>query len=54
MPLLRQNVLASPGYTPGEQPADTSTNENLGPPSPRVLGAIRATNNLHRKINLSR
>ncbi|HVX86559.1 MAG TPA: histidinol-phosphate transaminase [Phycisphaerae bacterium] len=46
-PPLRQNVLASPGYTPGEQPADTSTiklntNENPYPPSPRVLDAIRA------------
>ncbi len=47
MPIFRPNVRSSPGYIPGEQPADTSTvklntNENPYPPSPRVLAAIHA------------
>ena len=44
--LLRSNVRAMAGYTPGEQPRDgafvkLNTNENPYPPSPRVLDAIR-------------
>jgi histidinol-phosphate aminotransferase len=47
MGLFRDNILASAGYVPGEQPADLATiklntNENPYPPSPRVLEAIRA------------
>ncbi len=47
MNLIRPNILASSGYIPGEQPADTTTiklntNENPYPPSPRVMEAIRA------------
>ena len=47
MSFLRQNVLNSAGYVPGEQPTDPSviklnTNENPYPPSPRVMEAIRA------------
>jgi len=46
MSIVRQNILASSGYVPGEQPADTSTiklntNENPYPPSPRAMDAIR-------------
>jgi histidinol-phosphate aminotransferase len=45
--LLRANIRAMDGYTPGEQPRDgafikLNTNENPYPPSPRVLEAIRA------------
>src|SRR5438094_10616024 len=44
--LLRPNIRAMAGYTPGEQPRDhaylkLNTNENPYPPSPRVLEAIR-------------
>ncbi len=47
MSLVRENVLKSAGYIPGEQPADSTTiklntNENPYPPSPRVMDAIRA------------
>jgi histidinol-phosphate aminotransferase len=45
--LLRPNIRAMAGYTPGEQPRDgtfikLNTNENPYPPSPRVLEAMRA------------
>jgi histidinol-phosphate aminotransferase len=44
---LRSNIRAMAGYTPGEQPRDSTfiklnTNENPYPPSPRVFEAIRA------------
>ena len=47
MNLVRDNILKSAGYVPGEQPTDTSTiklntNENPYPPSPRVMAAIGA------------
>jgi histidinol-phosphate aminotransferase len=47
MQILRQNVINSAGYVPGEQPTDPSviklnTNENPYPPSPKVMDAIRA------------
>jgi histidinol-phosphate aminotransferase len=46
MGIIRDNVLGSAGYVPGEQPADLvtiklNTNENSYGPSPRVLEAIR-------------
>jgi histidinol-phosphate aminotransferase len=46
MPVVRPNIQAMSGYTPGEQPRDGSfiklnTNENPYPPSPRVFDAIR-------------
>ncbi len=45
--LVRPNIAAMHGYTPGEQPRDggflkLNTNENPYPPSPRVFEAIRA------------
>lgn len=45
MQLVRENVAASAGYVPGEQPQDGSTiklntNENPYPPSPKVMEAI--------------
>ncbi len=47
MSYFRKNIEAAEGYTPGEQPTDTSviklnTNENPYPPSPRVMEAIAA------------
>src|SRR3954463_6008026 len=46
MNLVRENILNTAGYVPGEQPTDTTsiklnTNENPYPPSPRVMEAIR-------------
>jgi histidinol-phosphate aminotransferase len=46
--LLRANIRAMAGYTPGEQPRDDgfiklNTNENPYPPSSHVVEAIRAT-----------
>src|SRR5437764_11841912 len=46
--MIRANIRAMAGYSPGEQPRDGSfiklnTNENPYPPSPRVFEAIRAT-----------
>src|SRR5271156_3707968 len=47
MGLVRDNIAAMKGYTPGEQPGDLSiiklnTNENPYPPSPRVLEAVKS------------
>jgi histidinol-phosphate aminotransferase len=47
MSYFRQNIEATEGYTPGEQPTDPSviklnTNENPYPPSPQVMEAVRA------------
>ncbi|MFQ5916325.1 MAG: histidinol-phosphate transaminase [Candidatus Binatia bacterium] len=44
--ILRRNISAIKGYSPGEQPQDSgyiklNTNENPYPPSPRVLAALR-------------
>lgn len=52
MSLVRENVLKSAGYIPGEQPADSTTiklntNENPYPPSPRVMEAIRSVTAEH-------
>ncbi len=46
MSLVRSNIGAMHGYTPGEQPGDVSviklnTNENPYPPSPKAIEAIR-------------
>lgn len=46
-PLVRANIRAMSGYTPGEQPRDgvyvkLNTNENPYPPSPRVVEAVRS------------
>src|SRR5690242_12013921 len=46
MGLIRDNVLKSAGYVPGEQPTELgvvklNTNENPYPPSPKVMEAIR-------------
>jgi histidinol-phosphate aminotransferase len=46
MPMIRPNIRAMDGYTPGEQPRDgafikLNTNENPYPPSPKVFAAIR-------------
>ncbi|MEE9550556.1 MAG: histidinol-phosphate transaminase [Candidatus Binatia bacterium] len=48
--ILRKNVAAIKGYSPGEQPQNSSyiklnTNENPYPPSPRVLAALRKSCN---------
>jgi histidinol-phosphate aminotransferase len=45
--MIRPNIRAMDGYTPGEQPRDgpfvkLNTNENPYPPSPKVFEAIRA------------
>ncbi len=47
MNLVRDNILQTAGYIPGEQPTDTTTiklntNENPYPPSPKVMEAIQA------------
>jgi histidinol-phosphate aminotransferase len=47
LPIVRSNIAAMSGYTPGEQPRDgafikLNTNENPYPPSPRVFEAIQA------------
>ena len=44
--VLRKNIAAIEGYSPGEQPQNggfikLNTNENPYPPSPRVLAALR-------------
>src|SRR5262245_31199799 len=44
--MIRPNIRAMDGYTPGEQPRDgafikLNTNENPYPPSPKVFEAIR-------------